>query len=71
YIPSLYRKEFLVRTSQSLHKSGWLLIERRLSTEDLLSDFDYAYERTNRVDFGSFYAIRYSPRVNYEMVSTY
>ena len=64
YIPSNKRKEFLNNTAKTLHLPGWLIINRSFPADEWLADYDYAYIRTNRIDFGSYYAIRYSPKTN-------
>jgi len=62
YVPSEHRKEFLKNTAESLKRSGWLVIDRNFPANDWLSDFDNAYDRTNLVEFGTYYAIRYTPK---------
>lgn len=61
-IPSSRRQEFLHRTAKSLKRSGWLIVDRNFHAEEWLADFDFAYERTSRIEFGTYYAIRYSPK---------
>jgi hypothetical protein len=62
YIPAQRRREFLNRTASSLGRSGWLVIDRKFPAEEWLADFDSVYNRTNRIEFGTYYAIRFSPK---------
>lgn len=63
FIPSQRRQEFLTKTAASLKRIGWLIVDRKYPADAWLADFDFAYERTNRLDFGSYYAIRFSPKI--------
>lgn len=63
YIPSERRREFVERTAASLQRSGWLVVARDFPADEWLADFDTAYQRDLRLDFGKYYAIRYSPKV--------
>lgn len=62
YIPSVHRREFLQRTANTLKRSGWLVVDKKFPAAEWLDDFDSAYTRTQELDFGSYYAIRYAPR---------
>ncbi len=62
FIPSQRRQEFLYRTATSLKRSGWLVVDQKFLADEWLTDFDFAYERTNRLKFGSYYAIRFTPK---------
>lgn len=62
FIPSKHRQEFIFATAKTLHRSGWLVIEKNSLAEMFLKDFDFAYRRTNYFDFGNYYAIRFSPK---------
>ncbi|MGE8363280.1 MULTISPECIES: hypothetical protein [unclassified Cupriavidus] len=64
FIPSAMRREFLARTARKLGKSGWLLISRDFPAKDWIEDFESAYNSDVKLDFGSYYAIRYTPRAN-------
>ena len=64
FIQFEHRKEFLYRAATSLNRAGWLVVDRKFPAEEWLADLDFAYERTNRLDFGSYYAIRFSPKMN-------
>jgi hypothetical protein len=61
FIPSQRRQEFLHKTATSLKRAGWLVVAKKFPADQWLVDFDAAYERTNRIEFGSYYAIRFSP----------
>ena len=62
YIPSQRRQEFLLKTATTLKRSGWLVIDRKFPADEWLADFDLVYERTSQLEFGSYYAIRFSPK---------
>lgn len=64
FIPSERRREFLSLTAASLKRTGWLVVERSFPAEEWLADFDVVYRRDSLVEFGSYYAIRYVPRVH-------
>ena len=61
YMPSSRRSQFLVRTAHALKRAGWLIVDKKFNAEGWLDDFDSAYIRTQTLDFGSYYAIRYLP----------
>ncbi len=63
FIPSMHRREFLRNTSSSLHRSGWLMIDKSPMATDWTSDFDSVYTRTQELDFGTYWVIRYEPRI--------
>lgn len=65
FIPSQRRQEFLLRAAKSLNRSGWLIVDRKFPADDWLADFDSAYQRTNRFEFGTYYAIRFSPKTSH------
>lgn len=62
YIPSARRREFLSRTAASLKRVGWVVVARRFPAGPWLADFDSAYQRSARLEFGDYYAIRYVPK---------
>ena len=62
FIPAERRREFLSATAASLHRPGWLVIDRKYPADMWLADFDAVYERTNQLEFGVYYAIRFSPK---------
>ena len=62
FIPSSHRQEFLHKTAVSLKRAGWLVVDKKFPAAEWLADFDFAYERTHHLDFGSYYAIRFSPK---------
>ena len=71
FVPSEQRRRFLASTAEHLHRSGWLLINRKyIAGEDregefareLLADYDSVYQRDQELDFGTYYAIRFIPR---------
>lgn len=62
YIPSQRRQEFLLRTATTLKRSGWLVIDRKFPADEWLADYDFAYGRKQQLEFGSYYAIRFSPK---------
>jgi len=61
-IPSDRRREFLIATAASLNRPGWLIVYHNFPADEWLADFDSAYDRTDRLEFGTYYAIRYSPK---------
>ena len=69
YIPVEKRRAFLWNTMTRLQKTGWLIAKtRNVKPEDFaadpwLADYDTAYIRERAVDFGSYSAIRFVPRV--------
>ena len=71
YIPSQHRREFLSATATSLNRAGWLIVDRKFPADKWLIDFDFAYDRTNRLEFGTYYAIRFSPKKHSEVQSDF
>jgi hypothetical protein len=65
-VPSASRREFMQKTANTLKRSGWLVVARGYSANDWLADFDSVYTRTQEVDFGSYYAIRFEPRGKFD-----
>lgn len=63
-IPSQYKRKFLNLTAAAIHRPGWLIIDKTFPAKELLSDidFDFVYERTKQLEFGSYYAIRFNPK---------
>jgi hypothetical protein len=64
FIPSRHRQEFLYRTATTLKRAGWLVVDRKFPADEWLADLNFAYERTHHLDFGSYYAIRFSPKTS-------
>lgn len=64
FIPSDHRRKFLQATAKSLHRSGWVIVEKKYPAVMFLEDFDFVYQRTNYLDFGGYYAVRFSPKKN-------
>jgi hypothetical protein len=62
FFPSALRKEFIKNTANRLNRSGWMVIARSHNFNSWLDDFDSVYERTDRIDLDTVYAIRFSPR---------
>ena len=62
FFPSAMRREFLLRTADHLHRSGWLIVPRNYDPDTWLDDFDSVYARTGRIDLSTVYAIRFSPK---------
>lgn len=60
YIPSTLRQEFLKNTAKSLQRNGWLVVDRNISAQQWLIDFDSAYDRTDQLNFENYYAIHFS-----------
>ena len=60
-IPSERRRNFLLQTASTLKRDGWLIFRKESPTNRaLLYDFDSIYRRTQEVDLGLYYAIRYA-----------
>ncbi|MFM2322415.1 MAG: hypothetical protein RLZZ225_568 [Pseudomonadota bacterium] len=62
YIPAQDRREFMQLTADSLHRSGWLIIDKNFSSMAMLADFDFVYQRTKQLQFGTYNAIHFSPK---------
>lgn len=61
HIPAERRREFLRRTASTLKRGGWLVIRTGSPTNRaLLADFDSIYSRSQEVDLGLYYAIRFA-----------
>ena len=64
FIPSALRQRYLQNYSNRFHHSGWVLYDKNLEIiNDYLRDYGAVYQRTNELDFGTYYAIHYSPRL--------
>ena len=62
-IPSIYRTPYLADTAKRLHRSGWLLYDKDFKTAaQYLSNYDSVYDRSQEIDFSTYYAIRYVPK---------
>jgi hypothetical protein len=62
FIPSPVRREFLLNTAKHFHRDGWLIISTNYDRSTWLADFDSVYDRTDRIDLESVYAIRFTPK---------
>jgi hypothetical protein len=62
-MPRNQRLEFINLTAETLKRVGWLVVAKNYSSTNWLEDLDSAYDRTNIVDFDTYYAIRFSPKV--------
>ncbi len=60
YIPDQERRRFIQLTAASLHRSGWLIIDQKFPSMEILADFDFIYQRTNQIQFGNYNAIHFS-----------
>ena len=63
YVSASQRRLFLWNTMTRLQKTGWLLVEKGDIFEAWLPDYDTAYTRDQIVDFGSYFAIRFVPKI--------
>jgi hypothetical protein len=63
FIPSLERRRFLCNTAKKLNRAGWLVVDKKFLADEWLADYDFVYIRTNYIDFGTYYAIRYTPKI--------
>lgn len=64
FMPDSRRHEFLLKTAGTLKHGGWLVIHKDYPSRNLvLAHFNSVYMRTQGLDFGSYYAIRYAPRI--------
>lgn len=63
FLPLPLRREFLAATAKRLNATGWLLIRKDYEATLWLADYDAIYSRDRTIDFGTYYAIRYVPRV--------
>ena len=62
YIPSEQRREYLRRVAQRLQRPGWVLYEKTTDMSSYLPEYDSVYRRTQELDFGTYRAIRFTPR---------
>ncbi len=63
FVPSRRRRQFLRRTAARLRRCGWVIVDENYPTDDWLADYAVAYRIERELDFGSYRAIRYVPRV--------
>lgn len=70
YVPVKQRRIYLWDIMIKLQKPGWLVAEKGGVSKPWLEDYNTAYIRTQAVDFGSHYAIRFIPRVSRSEVGT-
>lgn len=61
YVPAVQRRIFLARTAKTLNRAGWLVVDRYFPADEWLADFATVYTTTQRVEFGSYYALRMAP----------
>lgn len=64
YMPSEYRREFIVNTAGTLGRPGWMLIDRGFPNVELVNDMNSAYAVTKIIEFGTYYAVRYAPKAD-------
>ena len=62
FIPSALRQRYLQNIAQRFNRSGWVLYDKDFEMKDYLREYDTVYRRTQELDFGAYYAIRYSPK---------
>ena len=62
YIPSALRQHYLQNIANRFQRSGWVLYDKDFEMKDYLREYDAVYQRTRELDFGTYYAIHYSPR---------
>jgi hypothetical protein len=62
-IPVKKRRTFLWNTMLRLQKSGWFIVEKGDLSKHWLEDYDTAYTRDKTLDFESYYAARFIPKV--------
>ncbi|QWD35724.1 hypothetical protein G6674_01615 [Polynucleobacter paneuropaeus] len=62
FIPSALRQRYLQNIAKRFRRSGWILYDKNFEINDYLRDYDAVYQRTQELDFGTYYAIRYSPK---------
>jgi hypothetical protein len=60
-IPSEQRRLFLERTAKTLNRPGWLVVDRKFPADAWLADFAAVYTTTERLEFGTYYAVRMVP----------
>jgi hypothetical protein len=64
YVPSEQRRVFLERTARTLDRPGWLVVNRKFPAYGWLADFATVYTTTERLEFGSYYALRMVPKAS-------
>lgn len=62
YIPSALRRHYLQNIANRFQRSGWVMYDKDFEMKDYLREYDAVYQRTRELDFGTYYAIHYSPR---------
>jgi hypothetical protein len=62
FVPSELREKYLKNISKRFQKPGWIVFAKEFSMKNFLKDYDASYQRDLEVDFGSYYAIRYTPK---------
>jgi hypothetical protein len=70
-LPFAIRRDFLQKTADTLKQSGWLVIDKEFPANDLLADFDSVYLRTQVLDFGSYYAIRFEHLDKFDFLNSF
>ena len=60
FLPSNIRREYLSRVAKRINRSGWVIYKG--DYEEILSDYDTVYNRVEQFDFGTYKAIRYTPK---------
>ena len=64
FISSKNRRIFLSNTARRLQRNGWLVVNSKYPADEWLNDLNSTYDLIERLEFGSFYAIRFRPKLN-------
>ena len=56
------RITYLKNVMQRLNKSGWIVIKNDFALLSIIDEYNSVYEQTDKIEFGTYTAIRYSPK---------
>lgn len=58
------RRHYLRNVMKRLNRSGWIVVSDTFPLPSVVEDYDAVYERTEEMAFGTYTAIRYSPKLD-------
>lgn len=62
FMPSKDRRLYLSRVAKRLNRAGWVLYEKNTDMSDYLKEYDSVYDRTQELKFGTYTAVRFTPK---------
>jgi hypothetical protein len=58
------RRHYLQNVMKRLDRAGWIVISDTFPLPSVVGDYDAVYDQTEEIEFGTYTAIRYSPKLD-------